>query len=74
MLDLVLKWLTAAFGPPLMYLSLNLALWFVNDFILHHEELATSILAQKQVLHISRGKMCFGLYLEIYACKKCKLS
>jgi len=29
---------------------------------------------QKQVLHIFRGKVSFGVYLEIDACKKCKLS
>ena len=70
MLGLVLKWFSIAFGPPLVHLSLILALLFVDDFILDQSVLASCILAQNKSYIFSRSKVSFGLYSDIVACKK----
>ena len=74
MLSLVLNQFTSMQGPLLVPLHLNLALRFVGEFILDQSVLVTCILAQIQVLDISRGKLCLGNYLDKDAGKECKLS
>ena len=61
---LVLNWFGLVLGLHLVELSLNLRSDIFFDFLSGQSVLATCILAQKHVLHISKGKVWFRNLFE----------